>query len=153
MARKKAAAADPLENSAPSTNADAVDSPEVLLNKDAEPLEDFLERMKKMASFDGKLVWVDCDLPGYGGVRVAYNVDNRFAVAELFKRRPPDLSMQDTFRMWSLFIRKMEWPWDIPAPTPDDPSTYEVLLDQFQSLVVWLLADGYTQAKTAKWGN
>src|SRR6478672_3167294 len=103
MARRKAAAAGPLEGSAPSTNADAVASTEAVPVSGVEPLEDFLDRMKKMASFDGKLVWVDCNLPGYEGVRVAYNVDNRFAIAELFKRRPADLSMQDTFRMWSLF--------------------------------------------------
>jgi hypothetical protein len=118
-----------------------------------EAQEKFLTRLQGMASFDGGLVWVDCPLEGYKGVRVAFNTDNRFAVEELFLMRPPGLKSADSYRLWSLFIRRIEWPFGIPAPTADDPQTYEVLASQFNPLAKWCLGEGYRQAKDARWGN
>jgi hypothetical protein len=118
-----------------------------------EALDAFLARLQGMASFDGGLVWVDCPLEGYKGVRVAFNTDNRYAVEELYRTRPQGLKAADSYRLWSLFIRRIEWPFGIPAPTPDDPQTYEALVSQFNPLAVWCIGEGYNKAKDARWGN
>lgn len=113
----------------------------------------FIARLSKVASTDGGLVWVDCPLEGYKGVRVAYNTDNRYAVEQLYLERPNGISLVDDYRLMSLFIRRIEWPFDIPAPTPADPTSYEVLFMQFFSLLKWMRGEGYREAKVARWGN
>lgn len=120
-----------------------------------ETLEAFKARMMKVASWDGpELSWVVCDVKGYEGVRVAYNCENEYAISELLRTIPSkDLSNYDSYRMWSLFVRRIEWPFNVPTPTPDDPESYAVIIDQFRSLLGWMLGEGYRKAKEQYWGN
>lgn len=119
-----------------------------------ETVEAFTARLLQHASFDGVLEWVTCDLPGYLGVRIAYNVDNAFAVTNLFLTRPPGVGLEDTFRLWSLFIRKVEGlPGGMKSPDPDQPKSYEALLLQYRSLLEWIRGTGYERAKVQRWGN
>lgn len=119
-----------------------------------EPVEVFVERLMKHASFDGVLEWVTCTLPGYDKVRVAFNVDNSFAITNLFLTRPPGVPILDIYRLWSLFIRKIEnLPGGGDSPDPTQPQSYEGLVQQYHSLIDWIRLDGYEQAKVQRWGN
>lgn len=119
-----------------------------------ESTEAFVARLRGHTSFDGQLQWVPCPLPGYEKVRVGYNVDNAFAVANLFIDRPPGLSLMDTYKLWSLFIRKVEGlPGGAPSPDPEQEQSYERLLLEFRSLLEWARDEGYAEAKSLRWGN
>jgi hypothetical protein len=152
MARRKQAVAEPVEVSA--STPDSTIEEEAPKEKEDESLQKFLDRLKQTLSFDGTLVWVDCDLPGYEGVRVAYNVDNDYSISQLFALRPEvGVDENDIFRLWSLFVRRIEWPFDIPAPHAEDISSYAVLVEQMKSFVFWMIQVGYVKAKRDKWGN
>lgn len=109
----------------------------------------FYKRLKSAVSFDAGLQWVDCDLADYQGVRVLYNTENRYEMGILFALERPirNIPLADRLRLYSLFVRSVEWPFDLPSPTPDDLTTYEPLIYQFSSLLRWIRNEGYVKAK------
>jgi hypothetical protein len=112
-----------------------------------------VEQIKNAISFDGALQWVQCPLEGYENVHIAYNVDNEFSVAELLSRVKVGLDMEDLFRLWSLFIRRIE---GLPGGAKYDLSkseNFQPILYNFKRLMFWAVKEGYEIAKRDAWGN
>jgi hypothetical protein len=125
----------------------------------AKEKEEFIQAVRAMAANEGYLQMVECDLPGYEGVKVWYNVDNAYAVAQLWQRLPKGLPSTEHFRFWGLFVKRIEWDRKdldgnpIPAPIPTDPESMRVLWEQFRSFALWVRWKGYEMAKRDAWGN
>lgn len=98
---------------------------------------------------NGNLQPVDCDLIGYEGVRVWYRTNNKYAIAEAFGSWPRSLELpvEYQYRLWSMFIKRIEWPYDdLTPPTPDNLAPWNWMLREMYDLVMWMRFKGYNTA-------
>lgn len=73
-------------------------------------------RINALRQFDqGRLVYVDCPLPGYEGLRVGYRVNNKFDVAERFRNAPLESRGLTFLVLAAQFIRVIEG-WNFGRP-------------------------------------
>ncbi len=63
----------------------------------------------------GELVFVNCPLPGYEGLRVGYRLNNRFHVAQQYLNMPADAPLVAHYRIMAQFVRRIEG-WNFGRP-------------------------------------
>lgn len=105
---------------------------------------------------EGRLMWADCPLPAYQGLRVGYRTNNQLQIMLSIEKRTDSKAIMDDpirfMRFVASYVRRFEgWRLQeddgtpIPAPTPADPESYVILLGDMD-LMAWVCGEGYYRA-------
>lgn len=114
--------------------------------------------LKQVRPRMGRIVFVECPLPEYEGLRVGFCTSNKYEVAQLLSEIPQKQPPIVHYRVWRLFMQVFDgWTpqngfvdYDgnaIPAPDPSRPESYEVLHRKYFDLLQWCRFKGYEAAK------